>query len=393
MKKILIVGGGFGGLVAARKLSKSTRVNVTLVSELDHFRYSPALYRVATGQRQRIAVIPLAEILPSKINFVKGEAERINRKNKVLILKDGTRLKYDAIILSLGVVTSYFGIPGLEELSYGIKTLEELEDLHRHLHHDLIKDQSFDANYIIVGGGPTGVELAASLGHYMRKLARQHKIRKRKVNLKLIEAQPRILPSMSKKAALRVSRKLNDLGVDIEIDSEVLYETTRTLRVDQQSIPTKSVIWTAGTVNNPFYEMNSSEFDINSRHKIVVDDRLQVDKHTYVIGDNAATTYSGLAQTAIHQANYVSRNIVREISGKEHKSYKSSRPTSVIPVGRDWAVLQYGSLVITGRIASLVRYLADLIGYADVMGWRESIKIWRSETKSIECKFCQDSEK
>ncbi|MBP7018164.1 FAD-dependent oxidoreductase, partial [Candidatus Saccharibacteria bacterium] len=201
-----------------------------------------------------------------------------------------------------------------------------------------------------------------------------------------------ILPSMSKKATLRVSRKLNDLGVDIEIDSEVLYETTRTLRVDQQSIPTKSVIWTAGTVNNPFYEMNSSEFDINSRHKIVVDDRLQVDKHTYVIGDNAATTYSGLAQTAIHQANYVSRNIVREISGKEHKSYKSSRPTSVIPVGRDWAVLQYGSLVITGRIASLVRYLADLIGYADVMGWRESIKIWRSETKSIECKFCQDSE-
>lgn len=387
-KNILIVGGGFGGVVAARKLSKTDNVNITLVSDRQEFRYSPALYRVATGHRQRTAVIPLSDVLPSNVTFIKGSAYKIDRTRRVVTLKDKTEVSYDTVILSLGAVTSYFNIPGLEEHSFGIKSLAELNHLRRHIHDNLVKNQAFDNNYIIVGGGPTGVELSADLGSYLRRLAKQHRIRKRTVNLKLVEAQPKLLSTLNPRLSNKAAARLRRLGVVVKTNKKVEYGTSRTLRVDDKSIPTKTVIWTAGTTNNPFYKANQAEFEFSERGKVIVDDNLQVDKHTYVIGDNAQTTYSGLAQTAIHQARFVADNINRELNSQPQKAYKPHRPTNIVPVGNSWAVLQYGSFNLAGRLPGLLRTAADIIGYADIMGLTKSIKLWRGDTLPTDCSMC-----
>lgn len=389
-KNILIIGGGFGGAVAARKLSNLPDTKISLLSNLESFRYNPALYRVATGHRKRVAIIPLKDILPGNVEFIKGVASNIDRKRKVLTLKNKTELAYDTIILSMGVVTSYFNIPGLKEHSFGIKSITELDELHQHIHDDLVGDKQFDKNYVVVGGGPTGVELAADLGNHLRRLAKQHRIRKRKVSLKIIEAQPRILSQLDPRLSKKATARLKHLGVQVETNKKVEYETTRTLRVDNQSIPTQTVIWTAGTTNSSFFENNKAEFELSKRGKVIVNDYLQVDKHTYVIGDNAESKYSGLAQTAIHQARFVANNIERQLNDTPLKAYKPLRPVSIIPVGNNWAVLQYGALNMAGKIPGMLRIAADIIGYADIMGMTKSIKLWRGDSLPAKCQLCGD---
>lgn len=388
-KHILIVGGGFGGVVAARKLSGYDNLKITLISDQSNFRYSPALYRVATGHRQRTAVIPLDYALPKNVVFIEGSITKINRSQQTITLNNKIQLGYDKIILSLGVVTSYFNIPGLEENSFGIKNLAQLNQLRTHLHNDLVKNQSFDSNYLIVGGGPTGVELAADLGKYLRRMARQHHIKKRTVSLKIIEAQPRLLPTLNPKISKAATKRLHKLGVVVKTNKKVEYGTSRTLRVDNKSIPTQTVIWTAGTTNNPFYQKNKSQFKFSEKNKIIVDNRLRVDQNTYVIGDNAQTTYSGLAQTAIHQANFVAKDIEQSLNNGDTPDYTDHCPINIVPIGNKWAVLQYGKFCLSGWIPGILRTAADIIGYADIIGLKNSIKLWYGDKLPTNCMQCQ----
>ena len=138
MKKVVIAGGGFGGIVAARKLANHKDLDITLVTDSETFRYCPSMYRVATGYLRRQAIIPIADLLPSHIKIVITKLEHINRTAKVLTLSNGHSLEYDYCILALGVATSYFGISGLEEFAYGIKSVPDLSRLHDHLHQQLV---------------------------------------------------------------------------------------------------------------------------------------------------------------------------------------------------------------------------------------------------------------
>lgn len=393
MKHIVVVGGGFGGVVTARQLSKDNNVRVTLVSDQETFRYSAALYRVATGYRRRVALMPISEMLPGNVNFVIGKAKTIDRDDKYIKLSDGNSIRYDKIVLSLGSVTTYFNIPGLSELSYGIKNESALQALRLHLHSSLTEQHGLDANYVVVGGGPTGVELAAGLASYLRFLAKSHRIKRRAVHLELVEAAPRILPTLSKRSSLRATKQLQKLRVEVMVDKKVESETPTTLHIGGKSLKSKTVIWTAGTTNNPFFEENKPQFKLSERGRVVVDQFLRVDKDVYVIGDNTETTYSGLAQTAIHQAKYVSQSIKNELKGKHSKPYRAHRPFYIVPVGSGWSVLEYGPVVITGWFSAQLRKAADLIGYADVMGWRKSLETWRHYNDSEEdCIVCRESQ-
>lgn len=390
MKHIVIVGGGFGGVVAARKLANNNKFHVTLVSDLETFRYSAALYRVATGYSRRIALVPLVEMLPGTSDFIKSEAQYIDRAKKQIKLRNGKVINYDYIILSLGAVTTYFNIPGLPEKSYGIKNASALQALRKHLHDTLIKQHQMDKNYVVVGGGPTGVELAAGLAGYLRVLAKRHHIKKRSVHLELVEASPRILPTMSEYASKKATKRLQNLKVKVMVGQKVEAESSVSLHVSGRILPSKTVIWTAGTINNPFYENNKSQFELSKRGKVIVNEFLQVDESVYVIGDNAETTYSGLAQTAIHQAKYVVKNIEEEEQGRNPKPYRTHRPFYIIPIGNNWSVLEYGPIVITGWLSAQLRKAADLIGYADVMGWRKSYATWRKFNDAEEdCPMCK----
>ncbi len=390
MKKIVIVGGGFGGVVAARKLSKHSGLQITLISDLETYRYSAALYRVATGYRRRVALIPLVDILPKNVTFLHAKVTHIDRKTRMLHLKDGDSISYDTAILSMGVSTTYFGIPGLPELSYGIKDINALNKLRTHLHRELLADHELDQNYVVVGGGPTGVELAAGLASYLRVLAQNHHIKRRSVHLELIEAAPRLLPIMSPRASRLTKRRLQKLGVKVMTGKTVESESETSLHVSGKSIPSHTVIWTAGMANNGFYQENAEQFEFSKRHKIVVDAFLRVDPHVFVIGDNAETKYSGMAQTAVHQAEYAAKTIQSEIKGRTPNIYHPRRPAYVVPAGGSWAVMQYGPVVLSGFLAYLLRKAADLIGYAHVMGLRKSIQTWRQfDDIEEQCPVCK----
>lgn len=164
-KKIIVVGGGFGGVKAALELCKDKRLEVTLVSERSDFFYYPTLYKTATGGSSEESVIPLGEIFADKpVDLYEEKIVAIDKAAKIIISENGHNIQYDVVIFAIGVVTNYFGIEGLKEHAFGIKSLVEAERLKRHLHAQLIADDKPDANHIVVGGGPTGIELAGALG-------------------------------------------------------------------------------------------------------------------------------------------------------------------------------------------------------------------------------------
>jgi NADH dehydrogenase len=392
MKHIVIVGGGFAGLKVARDLRKVPDIKVTLISDSDEFRYSPALYRTATGGRKRESSIPLSTLVSGNGNttFIQARIAHLDRKKQILHTYKGKVITYDYCIMALGVVTSYFGIPGLETFSYSIKSAAEVERLKRHLHEQLTKEHATDKSYVIVGAGPTGVELASALGQYLKRIAKMHHVRRNRVVIELIEAAPRVLPTMNESASRIAARQLKKLKVKILVNSKVEGETANTLKVDDRSIATHTVIWTAGVANNPFFQSNADQFKLDKRQRVTVDPFLAVDDHLFVLGDNVSTKYSGLALTAVHQAKFVSKTLKAILGDGSVHPYKQRPPISAVPLGSKRAIVQWKSIAFGGLLGGLLRAVADLIGYADVMGYRAAIKLWlRRDEFEESCLICR----
>lgn len=400
-KHLVIVGGGWAGLSLARNLKNINKNNlrITLISDDANFRYSPGLYRVATGHRERETIIPIGEVTAdlSHVTFVKARATKINRGERTITVTNGQKFHYDYAVFALGSVTSYFGIPGVEEYSFGINSVKELHVLRTHIHKVLMDDKRPDKNYVIVGAGPTGVELASAMTTYIKLVIKRHGLRQSNINVELIEAAPRVTQMLQPHTSKKILRHLRSLGIKVHLNSKVEAETASSLQFNGRSIPTKTVIWTAGMVNNPFFKQNNGQFNLNERGKVVVDESLRVDDHTYVIGDNAATQHSGLALTAVHNAKFVANDIKKRLRGdKSLRIYKPLTPASIIPVGSHWAIMQYKNIHVSGRLGAMLRVVADFIGYIDVLGVSRGIRVMtllnmREETCSV-CRTALDRE-
>ncbi|MGF7228489.1 MAG: NAD(P)/FAD-dependent oxidoreductase [Candidatus Saccharibacteria bacterium] len=386
-KRILIVGGGFGGIKTALDLSKRADFAVTLLSDQDHFRYYPALYHTATGGLYAQSNIALNAIVNSKqVTLVQGKAKSLDRQNHRVITEDGAELGYEILVLAMGVVTNYFGIKGLEEHSYGIKSWEQIKKFKDHLHQQLA-DGTPDLNYIIVGAGPTGIELAGALPAYLEKIMRNHGAKGPKPHITIIEAALRLLPRSPEKISSAVQKRLEKLGIELRLGQTVEGQTADSLMVNGQAIDSKTVVWTAGTSNHPFFKENN--FALTDRGKVQVDECLRAEEGIYVIGDNANTEFSGLAQTALRDGNFVADDIVRRADGKTPEAYKPKKPISVIPVGEGWAAVEWGNKQFAGLIGWMLRSAADWIGFHDVEPWWKASQQWMTEFGSQEdCPTC-----
>jgi NADH dehydrogenase len=366
-KHIVIVGGGFGGVKAALELSEQKELSVTLVSDRPDFWYYPTLYHTATGASRELSSIPLKHLLSDKpIQLVLGHVDTVDRTAKQLKLASGKTLDYDSLVLALGVVTNYFGIPGLQEFSYGIKSIAEAEELKAHLHQQLTDDRKPDLNYIVIGGGATGIELAGNLGAYLRHIMKKHGLPPRTIHIDLVEAAPTLMPRMPKKVGKAIAKRLRSLGVRLYLGKTVEGETADALTVAGKPLSSHTVIWTAGVANNPFF--NANGFAISPHRKVVVDEFLRADgsKDIFVIGDNADTPYSGMAQTAIYDAEFIAHNFRFEAEGRPKLAYRPKKPIYVTPAGPYWAAVEWGKVHIYGWLGWFLREAGDLVAFNDI---------------------------
>jgi NADH dehydrogenase len=377
-EKVVIVGGGFGGVKAALELAHDDRFRVTLISDQPYLRYYPTLYHTATGGKGANSNIPLARLFESKdVKVVHGKATAVDKKAKTATTESGQVIEYDSLVLALGVVTNYFGIQGLPEFSYGIKSITEANRLKAHLHQQLIDDKKPDLNYVIIGAGPTGIELAGALPSYLKEIMAKHGLPERKVHIDLIEALPRLLPRLPRDTSRMVERQLKRLGIKLYLGQAVQGQTADELMVNGKPIRSHTVIWTAGVTNNPFYKDNA--FALTNRGKVSVDAYLQSEDNIFVIGDNANTPFSGLAQTAILDGAFVARNLKRRKNGKDFKSYVVKKPITVIPAGPRWAAVIWGGLRMYGWLGWSLRELADVRGFLDYEALPDALAQWATE--------------
>lgn len=387
MKKqeIVVVGGGFGGVKAALELAKQPTFRVTLIADKPFFEYYPMMYHTASGGSKTVSAIPLGELFKNKrVEIIIDKAHKLNRESKTLKLKNGQVINYNAIIFALGSVTNYFGISGMEEYSYGIKSLRDTEKLKAHLHENLLDTLRRDEKYIVVGGGPTGIEIASALPEYIKYLRKQHGVRGRsKPKVELVEAAPRLMPRMPKSVSKALAKRLRKLGVKLHFKKPIQSYSADTLLLDGKPVRTKTVIWTAGIANNPFFKEN--KFILSENGKVKVDQLMQAWPGVFVIGDNADTPYTGMAQTALHDAVYVANNLKRHIAGKSPLAYKPKKPVYITPAGKNWAIVVWGNIHFYGKLGWLLRKAADWIGYRDVEPW------WRATNRTMADRLKEDN--
>ncbi|MGH7157115.1 MAG: NAD(P)/FAD-dependent oxidoreductase [Candidatus Saccharimonadales bacterium] len=386
--KVLVVGGGFAGIKTALELAGNSNFDVTLLSDQKNFRYYPTLYHTATGGRLSASQIPLSEIFTGKdISLVQDTAKALDRKAKKITGKSGKSYSYDYLVLALGVVTNYFGIKGLEKYSYGIKSVEDAQELRDHIHKLLLDEGKPDLNYIVIGGGPTGVELAGALPAYIKHVMRMHDLKDKKLHIDLVEAAPRLMSRMPKDYSRAIQRRLRRLGVKLYLNQAVQAETTDSLMVSGHSIESHTVVWTAGVTNNPFF--NANEFGLTDHGKVKVDEYLAAEPGIYVIGDNADTAYSGMAQTALYDAAFLARNLARQVDGKRPHPYRPKKPIYVTPAGEQWAAVLWNKVHIYGWMGWLLRSAADFAGYHDYEPWWTASKHWLAEYETEDsCPIC-----
>jgi NADH dehydrogenase len=383
--RVVIVGGGFGGVKAALELSRQPEVSIQLISDSTHFEYHGALYRSAVGHSPKEVVIPLKEIFENtkNVQVVLDKISYIDDKKKLVVGSGGEIYFYDKVIFSLGSTVNYFGIDGLKEHSETMHDISSTLRLRKKMVDVFSTPKHRPVRIAIVGGGASGVELATEVKTFAELIAKNHKLPKPNVRVILIEAGDRLLPNLSPKASKIIAKRLIKLGVEIYLNLAVESCEEGNLCLSAGNIGADILIWTAGVKPVEFYNANSQVFTLERNGRVAVDDFMHAQGHKdiYVIGDNAQTKYSGMAQTAIYDAKYVAKNIIAEINKNKVSRYRAQKPIFVITGGGKWAVVQINNRVISGARGWRIRRKADLAIFRNFEPYQQAIKIWRAGNK------------
>jgi NADH:ubiquinone reductase (H+-translocating) len=371
--RIIIVGGGFGGLAAARALRKAS-AHILLIDKTNHHVFQPLLYQVATSvlSPENIAA-PIRHVLRRQANttVVQGTVSGVD-VGKKLCFVDGAPLPlpYDYLVLATGARHSYFGhdeygpyAPGLKTLGDAVvlrnKILGAFEACERTL---APQDHPELLTFIIVGGGPTGVELAGAIAELARQTLETEFRRFDPASLKLIlvEAGPRILPAFAERLAAAATAKLLKLGVEVRTGAAVEKVDAEGVIVRGERIRTSNVFWAAGVKASPAAKWLGVEADRAGRVKVLADCSVPSHPEIFVVGDTAyledtGKPLPGVAQVAIQQGRYVGRLIAGRLTGKPEPSpFKYFNKGNLATVGRNFAVMEAFGIHTGGRFAKLV---------------------------------------
>lgn len=375
----VIVGGGFAGVKAALEISKKNIGKVTLISDEDHFLHHATLYATATGKSMAESVVPLNEVFAGikNVKVVQDSLVSIDQDRKLAVCKNGT-YEYGKLVLALGSVTSFFNTKGAAKHAHGIRTLEEVLEFNAHVKQEIIKNRRLDKNYVVIGAGPTGVELAGALHEYLEHLALVHQVNRPNVKITIVEAAPRVLPSLSKTASRMVARRLKQMGVKVLVNQRVEQLHKDYITVAGKKVPTETAIWTSGVANNPFFAKHSDLFKLNQRGRVEVNQYLEATRDIFVLGDNNNVAYSGMAWPALDQAVFLANYLTHVKAKRPLKAFRPSKPPSGIPVGSNWAYVEWRGVYAAGLIGHLLRRRMELRGYKQLLPRSAALAAWRA---------------
>jgi NADH dehydrogenase len=379
--KVVIVGGGFGGLCAARAL-KSDSVDVTLVDRRNHHLFQPLLYQVATGSLSAGEIAaPLRGVLSRQKNtrVLLGTVTDIDPVSKRVLLADGTGLPYDSLIVAAGSQSSYFGHEEWRQWAPSLKSIEEETSVrHKILYAFEVAERIPDPaerrawlTFVIVGAGPTGVELAGAIGEIARQTLRNdfRSIHPEEAQIILMDGAPRLLMPFTEDLASKAEKSLAKLGVQVKcgamvknIDRDGLdIEVNKTI----ERIAAKTVIWAGGVAASPLGKLLASqtkaETDRGGRVKVKPDLTIPNFPDIYVVGDLAASfdakgnPLPGMAQVAMQGGTYAARSILRKVNGKAPRpQFHYFDKGSLAVIGRWAAVANVFGVHVSGLLAWLI---------------------------------------
>jgi len=367
---VVIIGGGFGGLMAARKLARSP-VRITLIDRKNHHTFQPLLYQVATaGLSPGEIAAPLRWILRGRPNIqvLLAEVEDFDLSRRVVKISD-EEIPYDYLIVAAGATHAYFGHDEWEPLAPGLKTIEDALELRRRilLAYELAErraaqgDEPLPLNFVVVGGGPTGVELAGTLAEIARNvLANEFRsIDPKRTRILLLEGGPRILPAYPEDLSQSAAEQLQRLGVEVQTSSLVTGVEPGVVRMGDARMPAAVILWAAGVAASPLGKKLGVPVDRAGR--VLVNPDLSIAGHpeVFVIGDLSALKdehgklLPGVAPVAMQEGTATAKNIQRDLQHEPRKNFHYVDKGSLATIGRAAAVADFGKFHVSGFIAWL----------------------------------------
>lgn len=371
LPKVVIIGGGFGGLWAAKALANKP-VNVTLIDRKNHHVFQPLLYQVATAVLSpgEIAT-PIRRILhyAKNIEVILGEAVDFDTNVNTVTLDDGTMVPFDYLIVAAGARHAYFGNDHWETSAPGLKTIEDAVEIRRRvlLAFELAERKAAlsgniePLSFVVVGGGPTGVELAGAIAGIARQaLAKDFKaIDTRKANVILFEGSDRVLGTFAADLSDSAKIQLEELGVDVRLNSFVTDIEPGRVKVGDEWIECDVVLWATGVAASPLGKRLGAETDKAGRVLVEPDLSLPGHKNIFVIGDMASIKQKngepvpGVSPAAMQMGSFAAKSILADLKNRERTAFVYVDKGSMATIGRSRAIAQIAGLKLKGFIAWL----------------------------------------
>ncbi|MFL5614649.1 MAG: NAD(P)/FAD-dependent oxidoreductase [Gemmatimonadaceae bacterium] len=361
LPRVLIIGAGFGGLYAAREF-RDTLTNVTVVDRSNHHTFQPLLYQVATATLAPSDIAaPIRWLLRKQQNteVLMAEVKRVDPRLQVAVLDNGTEVQYDYLILAAGANHSYFGHPEWEAIAPGLKSIDDAIEIRRRFltafeqaeRASNADERAAFLTFVIIGGGPTGVELAGMLPTIARHTLRGdfRQIDTSSARVILLEGGPRLLPTFPEDLAAHAERDLRELGVEVRTRAMVTSVEPNLVRVGDETIAARTIFWAAGNAASPLGRLLGPSVPVDRIGRVVVEADLSVPDHPniFVVGDLAVMSTGdrvvpGVAQGAIQSGRAAARNVLHAIRGEGRAPFRYRNKGDMATIGRYKAIGDFG---------------------------------------------------
>ncbi|MCO5144010.1 MAG: NAD(P)/FAD-dependent oxidoreductase [Oligoflexia bacterium] len=371
-KKVAIIGAGFGGISAAKILAKSSLLDIQIIDRRNHHLFQPLLYQVAmAGLNPSEIAVPIRKLFSKNKNVLisLAEVEDIDLKN-CSIYFDNKWHVYDYLILATGAKHFYFGKNEWEQLAPGLKNIEQATEIRRRIltafemaekEADPVLQSSY-LTFVVIGGGPTGVELAGAISEMAKNTLKDDYKRAdlSKTKVYLVESGARILAAFPEKLSLRAEKDLKEMGVSVLKNTRASELSTDGLRAGDEWIKSKTLIWAAGVKPSSLVERLEAEKDSSGRLIVQKDLSIKENRYIFAIGDIANFPTSdgrglpGIAPVAIQEGQFVGKLIVDELTGERRKEFSYWDKGIMATIGRSRAVVSASRLQLSGFLAWVI---------------------------------------